>query len=137
MYQETAAINCPVDFVTTDENRARLVAFFVVLFTILFVIYHNLTVPALLTADFTTRVLNLNTYSPLALFSGLLLKQAVLKLKHVDRAPKRFAAIVGLFFFRRDTHVIVAGLGPLRINCRRVAYLICFVGELRRFLREL
>ncbi|WP_448698513.1 DUF4395 domain-containing protein [Mucilaginibacter sp. AW1-3] len=89
---------CPADRVTVDENRVRLTAFFVLLFAIGFLLTNWCLPVIFLLADFALRVFNLNAYSPLALASGFIVKRAGVKGKPTDRAPKRFAAIIGLVF---------------------------------------
>lgn len=91
-------LNCPVDFVKVDENRVRATAFFVIVLSALYVVSGVWIIPALLLIDFALRAFNLNSYSPLAILSGIIVKQMALKPKPVDRAPKRFAAYIGLGF---------------------------------------
>jgi hypothetical protein len=91
-------LECPVDFVTINENRARVVAFLVLKLTALCFIFTSLSIAVFLLVDFTLRAFNLNKYSPLALIAGFLVKLLQLNNKPVDRAPKRFAAFVGLSF---------------------------------------
>jgi hypothetical protein len=91
-------LDCPVDFVTVNENRVRIVAFFVLKLAILCFITDSLTIAGILLIDFTLRAFNLNKYSPLAIIAGVFVKLLQLNNKPVDRAPKRFAAFVGLSF---------------------------------------
>jgi len=91
-------LNCPVDFVTLDEHRVRVVAFLVLLFAVVFILTGNPLIPAFLLADFLLRTFNFTNYSPLAWLGGVVVKQTGLKPKPVDRAPKRFAAFVGIVF---------------------------------------
>jgi hypothetical protein len=91
-------LDCPVDHVTVNENKVRLVAFFVLLLAIALILFNSRVIAALLLVDFTLRAFNLNTYSPLGLISGVVVKQFHITNKPVDRAPKRFAAGVGLVF---------------------------------------
>jgi len=97
-YKETPSLDCPVDFVKIDENRVRVVAFFVVLFVSVYVVNGNTVSIGLLLADFLLRAFNLNNYSPLALISGAIVKQLGIKPKAADRAPKRFASFMGVAF---------------------------------------
>ncbi|BAU54701.1 DUF4395 domain-containing protein [Mucilaginibacter gotjawali] len=97
-YKKQNTLDCPVDFVKVDENRIRVVAFFVVLFVLFYVINGNPVSIGLLLADFLLRAFNLNAYSPLAIISGAVVKQLSLKPKPVDRAPKRFASFMGVAF---------------------------------------
>jgi len=91
-------IVCPVDQVVINENKARITAFFVLIMAIAFVFTSSWFVIAFLLVDFLLRIFNLNNYSLLALLSGFVVKRLSIKSKPVDRAPKRFAAIVGFIF---------------------------------------
>jgi len=97
-YKKQSSLDCPVDFVKIDENRVRVVAFFVVLFVLFYLVNGNPVAIAALLADFLLRAFNLNTYSPLAILSGALVKQLGFKSKPADRAPKRFASFMGVAF---------------------------------------
>ncbi|MDR3695114.1 DUF4395 domain-containing protein [Mucilaginibacter sp.] len=97
-YKKQTSLDCPVDFVKVDENRVRVVAFFVVLFVLFYVINGNPLSIGLLLMDFLLRAFNLNAYSPLAIISGAVVKQLSIKPKPVDRAPKRFASFMGVAF---------------------------------------
>ncbi|MGF7082105.1 DUF4395 domain-containing protein [Mucilaginibacter sp. UYCu711] len=91
-------LECPVDFVTINENRARMVAFLVLMLVVLCFGTANWLIAAFLLVDFALRSFYLNKFSPLAIIAGVLIKLLQLKNKPVDRAPKRFAAFVGLSF---------------------------------------
>ena len=89
---------CPVDFVLINENKARLTAFFVLVLTIIFLATSLWIIMAFLTIDFFLRANNWGKYSLLAILSDAVIKQFSIKNKPTDRAPKRFAAGVGLLF---------------------------------------
>ncbi|MDB5134923.1 MAG: hypothetical protein JWP37_1526 [Mucilaginibacter sp.] len=91
-------IQCPVDFVLINENKARLIAFFVLVLSVVFLITGLWVIVAFLIVDFLVRVNNLGQYSLLAILSDAVIKQLKIKNKPTDRAPKRFAAGVGLLF---------------------------------------
>ncbi|MFD2147669.1 DUF4395 domain-containing protein [Mucilaginibacter antarcticus] len=91
-------LDCPVDFVKVNENRVRLVATMVLTLAFICSITANWLIPAFLFIDFALRAFNLNTYSPLAIIAGMIIKLFDIKNKPVDRAPKRFAAFIGLGF---------------------------------------
>lgn len=91
-------IACPVDQVAVNENRVRITSFFVLLLAVTYVFTNSWLVITFLLVDFLLRIFNLNNYSPLALLSGFVVKRLGIKNKPVDRAPKRFAAIVGVIF---------------------------------------
>lgn len=106
---------CPVDRVVVDENKVRATAFFVLLLAIFFLLTRSGLIIAFLLADFALRIFNLNKYSPLAILGGWVIKLWAVKSKFVDRAPKRFAAIIGFIFllaitFMLFAHVIWASL---------------------------
>lgn len=91
-------LDCPVDFVLINENRARWVAFMVLALTTICFFQITWIIPSFLFLDFGLRAFNLNSYSPLAIVAGLIIKTLQIKNKPVDRAPKRFAAFIGLSF---------------------------------------
>ncbi len=91
-------IQCPVDFVVINENKARLTAFFVLILGIIFLVTGLWIIIAFLIIDFFLRANNWGKYSLLAILSDALIKQLKIKNKPTDRAPKRFAAGVGLIF---------------------------------------
>lgn len=91
-------ISCPVDNIPVNENKVRTTAFFVLLIGIVYLATSCWLFAAFLTLDFALRAFNLNTYSPLGIISGVVVKQLKLKNKPTDRGPKRFAAMVGFAF---------------------------------------
>jgi hypothetical protein len=91
-------MQCPVDFIAINENKARLTAFFVLVFTIVYLVNGFWLIMAFLLFDFAFRSFNYAKYSPLGLLSDTVIKQLSIKNKPVDRAPKRFAASMGLGF---------------------------------------
>ncbi len=91
-------VECPVDFVTINENKARLISFFVLILSITFLFTHLWVIPAFLVADFLARIKNWGKYSLLGILGDAVIKQVKIKYKPTDRAPKRFAAGVGLLF---------------------------------------
>lgn len=91
-------IQCPVDFVSMNENKARLTALFVLILGTVFLVTGLWFIMAFLVIDFLLRANNLGKYSLLAILSDVVIKQLKIKNKPTDRAPKRFAAGVGLVF---------------------------------------
>lgn len=91
-------MECPVDFIPINENKARLTAFFVFILTIVYILNSFWLIMAFLAIDFSLRGFNLGKYSLLGFISDAIIKQLKIKNKPVDRAPKRFAAGVGLVF---------------------------------------
>jgi hypothetical protein len=91
-------MDCPVDFIKINENKARLTAFFVFILTLVYLKTGFWLIIAYLLFDFVLRAVNLGRFSLLGFLSDAVIKQLKIKLKPVDRAPKRFAAMVGAVF---------------------------------------
>jgi hypothetical protein len=91
-------IQCPVDFVLINENKARLTAFFVLVLGTVFLVTGLWIIVVFLILDFLLRVNNWGKYSLLAILSEVVIRLLKIKNKPTDRAPKRFAAGVGLLF---------------------------------------
>jgi len=104
-------MECPVDFITVNENKARLTAFFVLVLTCVYLLTGFWLIMAFLLFDFAVRVFNLGKYSLLGFISDAVIKQLKIKNKPVDRAPKRFAAMVGLVFVTAILLTCVLHLG--------------------------
>jgi len=92
------SLQCPIDHVTINENKARIIALFVFLIVILYIISGYVFLLILLTIDFLARTLNKPRLSLLGLLSDLIVKNLEIPNIPVDRAPKRFAAGTGLLF---------------------------------------
>lgn len=91
-------LQCPVDFITINEHKARINAFFVALSVTIFLLSGWLSVVILLAVDFFMRAGSLAKYSALGFLSDAIIKWLKIGHKPVDRAPKRFAAWVGCVF---------------------------------------
>ena len=125
-------IQCPVDFVLMNENKARMTAFFVLILGIVFLVTGLSIIIVFLIADFLLRANNLGKYSLLAILSDAMIKQLKIGNKPTDRAPKRFAAGVGLIFTIGILILILFHLGVPCIIATIVllvfAFLESFVG---------
>lgn len=102
-------LECPVDFVLINENRARMVAFLVLILGVVCFAQLNWGVALFLLVDFSLRTFNLNNYSPLSFLAGKLVTLFNIKNKPTDRAPKRFAAMMGMIFNAIIALALVAG----------------------------
>ena len=115
-----SSIQCPVDFVTINENQARLTAFQTLVWVIVWGFTGFAVIPAYLAIDFLLRAANFGKFSLLNFISGFLIRRLSIPNRPVDRAPKRFAALVGFIFiatilvlslFRQDVAAdILAGV---------------------------
>lgn len=89
-------VSCPIDHMMINENKVRITAFLVLLVSLIYVIAGYWILPVFLVIDFGLRISDLMRLSPLAFLSGVIYKKLRVKDKPVDRAPKRFAATIGL-----------------------------------------
>src|SRR5476651_91588 len=91
-------LQCPVDFVAINENKARVNAFFVFGLALTYLLTGFWPIFMLLTLDFLLRASSLANYSAIGFLSDAVIRQLNIGNKLVDRAPKRFAAWVGFGF---------------------------------------
>lgn len=87
---------CPVSPERVDENRVRVTALGVILIMGLFFITGNAIFPALLSLDFFLRAFTRLPYSPLSWLAHLFVEQVGTQPVWIDKAPKIFAARIGL-----------------------------------------
>jgi len=92
------SLDCPVDFVSINENKVRFVALFVLTLSVFYLTLGFWPIFAFLSLDFFLRSFNLGKYSILGISSEFILKVARINPKPIDQAPKRFAARIGLLF---------------------------------------
>lgn len=91
-------IECPVDFVSINENKARVTAGIVFILTLIYLFTSLWIIPAFLLIDFFVRGFNFASYSLLGIVSDKLIAAFSIKQKPTDRATKRFAAKIGFLF---------------------------------------
>ena len=102
-------LDCPIDGVQINENKVRIVAGFVLLTGLLYLLTGWSWLLVLLIADFGLRVFKLPKYSPFGKVADGVVGQLRLPFKGTDQAPKRFAAGIGLVF--SITILVLHGLG--------------------------
>lgn len=122
---------CPVDFISINENKVRLTAFFVLLLAVAFLLTASWPIVAFLFLDFLLRVNNWGKYSLLAVLSDVVIKQFKIKNKPVDRAPKKFAAGVGLLF---ALSILILALFQLAKETIVVTVVLLFFAFLESFI---
>lgn len=88
-------VECPVDFVSVNENKVRIIAALVFITSVLLAFTAYWPIVFLLAVDFLLRATYYNRYSPLAFVAAGLVKIFSIKEKPTDYAPKRFAAWIG------------------------------------------
>ena len=122
-------LECPVDFITVNENKVRLTALNVFILAVIYLIVPNWAIPAFLTIDFFLRGYNFGKYSLLNLFSEKEVQLFNIKAKPIDQAPKRFAAKIGFIFS-------LAILAATVFNCSTAAIVLAIVLTLFAFLES-
>ncbi len=123
-------IQCPVDFISINENKARLTAFFVLVLASIFLVTALWIIMVFLVVDFFLRVNNWGKYSLLAILSDAVIRQLKIKNKPTDRAPKRFAAGVGLLF---TVGILILTLFQLTVLSIIVTMVLVFFAFLESF----
>lgn len=123
-------MECPVDFVTINENKARITAFFVLSLAIVYLFTGIWLIMAFLLLDFLFRAFNLGKFSLLAFLSDAVIKQLKIKNKPVDRAPKRFAAMVGLVF---TAAILVLAYFHFTVFSESLTVILCVFAALESF----
>ncbi len=114
MSEHNDTIACPVDLVTINENQARITALFVFILTVTYILTGYWLIIAFLAVDFSLRAANQGKFSVLGRVSGITVSLLGIGNKPTDRAPKRFAAAVGLLFTAAITvfHLLEVAFAP-------------------------
>jgi hypothetical protein len=87
---------CPVSPERVDENRVRATALGVVVTMGAYFVTGNALFPALLVVDFFIRAFTKLSYSPLSYLAHLFVKLTGTQPVYIDKAPKIFAARIGM-----------------------------------------
>jgi hypothetical protein len=87
---------CPISTERVDENRVRTTAFGILTIMGLFFMTNNPVFPAILMVDFYIRAFTRLKYSPVSFLAHLFVKALGTEPVWIDKAPKMFAARVGL-----------------------------------------
>ncbi len=104
---------CPVSPERVDENRVRVTALGVILIMGIFFITGNVLFPAMLIVDFFIRAFTRLSYSPLSWLAHKFVIFIGTKPVLIDKAPKIFAARVGLLFTISITAASLLGFSLL------------------------
>jgi Domain of unknown function (DUF4395) len=118
---------CPLSKERVDENRVRFTALAGIVVMGSFFITGYALLPVLLAADFYLRAFTRRTYSPLSFLAHITLKAMATKPILIDKAPKVFAARIGLLL---STLVSLAAL----LDLSYLAYIMGSVLVLFSFL---
>jgi hypothetical protein len=123
-------MECPVDFVLINENKVRIIAFFVLTLAVVYLFTGIWLIMAFLVLDFLLRAFNWGKFSLLGLLSDAVIKQLKIKTMPVDRAPKRFAAMIGLFF---TVGILILGLRHFALLANISTVILCCFATLEAF----
>jgi hypothetical protein len=124
-------LQCPVDNISINENQARVTAYQVMYITVAWLISGWWPIMAFLAIDFFLRTVNLGKFSPLNIISTYIIKKLGIVYKPVDRAPKRFAAFVGLVF---STAILPLSLLHADLPAELLAYTLALFAALEAVL---
>jgi len=114
---------------TTNESKIRLIALFVFIATLTYILTNSIFIPSLLVLDFALRSFDLGRYSLFANISDWLVITFKLPVKPVYLPPKRFAARVGLLFSLSILALQLAGISTLIVSS-----VLVFFAALESFL---
>lgn len=106
---------CPVSPERVDENRVRATAFGVIITMGAFFITGSPIFPGLLAVDFYIRAFTRLKYSPLSWLGHQLVKAIGTQPVWIDKAPKIFAARIGLLLTTLTTAAAIIGLPLLAV----------------------
>lgn len=106
---------CPISTERVDENRVRFTAFGVVLIMGIFILSGNPLFPVFLAVDFYVRAFMKLKYSPLGWLSHRLVIAIGIRPVWIDKAPKVFAARVGLLLTTLTAASSMLGLPLLAV----------------------
>ncbi|MEX0988599.1 MAG: DUF4395 domain-containing protein [Bacteroidales bacterium] len=120
-------IICPVSDKKANENVVRITASGVILLTGVFILFPNPYIPLYLAIDFYIRAFTNAKYSPLSWAATGISRVAGIKPAWIDKAPKIFAARVGLLFSLLMFGLTVAGFSTAAISTASVLVLFAFL----------
>lgn len=81
-----------------NESKIRLIALFVLIITIIYLLTQSIVLPIFLVLDFGLRSFNVGHLSPLGFIADKLVQILHLPIKLIYLPPKRFAARIGFAF---------------------------------------
>ncbi len=104
---------CPISPERIDENKVRVTAFSVVITLGLYFLTGLAILPAFLAVDYYIRAFTKLKYSPLSWLSHLVVSFFRTQPVWIDKAPKLFAARIGLLLTTTTTIAAMLGLPTL------------------------
>jgi hypothetical protein len=120
-------IICPISSEKANENVVRITAFWVIMLTGLFILVPNPYIPLYLAVDFYIRAFTKSKFSPLSWMSAGITRWLKLEPHMIDKAPKIFAARVGLLFSILMFSMAIFGLVVPAVIIASVLVLFAFL----------
>ena len=111
-----------------NESKIRLVAFFVLVLTLIYLYSNIFAIPLFLMIDFLLRSFQFGRFSPIGWISELMVKFLKFPFKPVYYPPKRFAARIGLAF-----SFLIAVFHVIEWNTSLLAFVLMFFAFLESF----
>lgn len=121
------ALICPISTEKANENVVRITAFWVIMLTGIFLLEPNSYIAVFLAIDFYIRAFTKLKYSPLSWFSSRIAGWLKLEPILINKAPKIFAARVGLLFSILMFAMAVFGLTVPAVIVAAVLVLFAFL----------
>lgn len=118
---------CPVSPHKVNENVVRLTALWVVLLSAIFLLIPSPLIPLYLIIDFYIRAFTKAKFSPLSWFSSRVVKIFDMKVELIDKAPKIFAARIGLLLSLLMFVLVLFGLPLAAIIVASVLIFFAFL----------
>jgi len=118
---------CPVSPHRVDENIVRFTALWVVLLSGLTVLYPNFYIPLYLAVDFSLRAFTKARFSPLSWVSHQFIDLLKLQPILIDKAPKIFAARIGLSLTLLMSVSALLGLDIILISISSILMFFAFL----------
>lgn len=120
-------IICPISTEKANENVVRITAFWVIVLTGIFILHPNPYIALFLAIDFYIRAFTTSKYSPLSWFSSKVADWMKLEPQWINKAPKIFAARVGLLFSILMFAMALFGLAVPAVIIASVLVLFAFL----------
>jgi len=117
-----------VEVAQANESKIRIVAFFVLVLTLIYLYSNIFAIPLFLMIDFLLRSFQFGRFSIIGWISELTVKFLKLPFKPVYYPPKRFAARIGLAF-----SFLIEVFHVIEWNTSLLAFVLMFFAFLESF----
>jgi hypothetical protein len=118
---------CPISDEKINEIVVRITAFWVIILTGLFIAFPHPVIPLYLAVDFYIRAFTKLRFSPLSRISFTMYSVFGLPERPIDKAPKMFAARIGLLFSVMILLFTLFGFSAAAVSTAAVLILFAFL----------